>query len=866
VTEGEQIQKRASLSTGVTQALIDWFWEYGHQRRTRYRLPPTWVLDAYKQLDACTAIVNSLAQKKPTIAVWGPSRSGKSTLLSYFIDSPDGPDSALSWTDQAFRFLRSAQFESIESLNPLNTRSDASGCVTRFFVADEVKSPTHPVEIILASRRQTLQALAAGYVTECKLEQAGIREREWDSEHIYALLSDGRDVAPNQDATEVLLDVVSVIDRLIEDEYPRYWNLRGSNNDWERVLRAALLSDPVRSSSLASAAALAVELLWDSKQKLTDLFAELESYRKRLRERFGEGRVFASLKLTALLLDIETFPLLMRRGESDARRAREIKDQLSRVVYQEHEGFILIDVNGPGKPLFDKVEEFGFLQALVWEIQVPLKRDFLASRSDKAGRFLDHFDVLDVPGVARQYQKASSEKLDVEAPGVDSSDLLIQVVKRGKTATIINRYAEQMLIDAVLILMQAGEFPAQPAQIIGGVQSIWRAYDANYNPSRGRPPIPVAICLTFMAAIVDEMSAAGPKTYELAPLDNMITQLGPVAHQNVRTMFMTTYPHLPAGSFKTSEERRRSEILPKILSAKWFQDRFRSQVERDSISALLFDEDGGVGYLLTSLASLSGESRVDRLEKRLDAVRQETDEVIRRALPVRNLKADQYRAVVEKLVNIAEERLQRKGGQPDEIARALSIQLRAAFAFKAEDFQPYPKMMAIDVDNAVVYLQKQLDNWLERKEAKRALADLGLSDSEQMTMLDAVRKMIDVAEVATWCTSTFGAVSDEFQAHHIRRYVAAKCAGLAMGGHEQPAAAENAVVDNMDAYCIAKYREWSLPNRTAACSAHAEAVILPMVARLREIAMVDLATRWEDQIGDPQIEKIFAGWQAGRGE
>src|SRR5262249_18368798 len=154
--------------------------------------------------------------------------------------------------------------------------------------------------------------------------------------------------------------------------------------------------------------------------------------------------------------------------------------------------------------------------------------------------------------------------------------------------------------------------------------------------------------------------------------------------------------------------------------------------------------------------------------------------------------------------------------------------------------------------------------WVGRRDARYALAQFDLNEDEQTLVLDAIRKMVDVSKVAAWCTGTFGRVSDDYQAHHIRRYVAAKCAHTALSDYEEVVG--KLIGGDINLHCLAKYKEWSDPNRRPTASPHYEATVAPMLSRLREIARSDLATRWEDQLGDHEIELIFDQWRAVRGQ
>lgn len=857
----DQLLGRVAACRRTADSLIAWFWRDGSKRAGRYQLPVRWLSSVYRHRDVAAAADGSLARRAQTCAVWGPSQSGKSTLLSDFIDSPDSADSALCWPGGSpFRFRGSDEYEN--ALNPYNTRGDASSCVTRFTASDHVDDPANPVTLTFATRRQMLQALAAGYLLECRLEYPGQARRDWDSAQIRALLNRDTPSQPTlqQEPVELLLDTVSVIDRLIDDEHPRYQKLRGSDTEWDQSLRETIIEDPVRASSLPRAEALAFELLWDGDDKLTALYRQLESYRVRLANRFGDRPVRISLKLASLLLDIDAYPVLKQRDSQDRKRSSELQRLLMGMRVRVEADRVLIDSQGAGTPLLDRIEDFGLFQALAWELTVPLRRDFVRGRSEQAANFLDTFDVLDVPGVARQYQKAKSQKLDLKKSDVTDTELLIQVIKRGKTATIISRHAEQMSIDALLLLLPGGAYPAQPAQLIGGVQAIWHAWNPDYRPEQGPPPVPVAVCLTMMSQLIDEMAAVGSEKFDMGKLDHMVADLGPIVHPNVRNMFTTTYPHLPVGRFQTSMEIIRARILPVIFDIQWFKERFRTQREKASLKAMLNDADGGVGYLLEAVASLISGSGRPGLENRIDALSESISASVLRALPVRDPKTDKYREVMLKLVSAIEHRVAQPGSRDQDVAQAVSYELRRAFSFGASDFKDYPESIGREIDLASTYLRAELDQWVTGRVDGRVLAKFDLDADEQAMVFDAVRKSVDVNLVAEWCVRTFGHVVDSQRAEHVRRYIAVKCASLAFEPRSKSAAE-----GDLNALCQAKFQEWSKAGRSGVSSPHYEAVIAPMLDVLRDTTAVGLAARWDDQAGDADIESLYAEWQTTRG-
>ena len=116
--------------------LIDWYWSHGQKRKGEHRLPRgTWLDSVYgivgrretlTQLDAASG-------KKHALGIWGPSQSGKSTLLARYLDrgrGTSGPTSpCLSWDpSQPVSFLNyDGRPPEATVLNPYNNGSDASG-------------------------------------------------------------------------------------------------------------------------------------------------------------------------------------------------------------------------------------------------------------------------------------------------------------------------------------------------------------------------------------------------------------------------------------------------------------------------------------------------------------------------------------------------------------------------------------------------------------------------------------------------------------------------------------------------------------------------------------------------------------------
>ena len=253
-------------------ACIEWYWTLGAKRTDPGEVLPrgTWLDSIYRYRNVARALVEAEQAPRPCMALWGPSQTGKSTLLSGYIDKPEddhGLESALTWhQDDPVRFVIGRDKSSrITVLNPFNQGADASGCVSRFSANYHVPDPFHPVEIVLASNMQILHALAVGYLSECEPKNAKGEQTSWDSNSINALIERmqpaGAPAAPTREGFEFLQNLAETIDLLVMSEVARYPSLRAS---WKSEFRGKLLRSLSLQSSVAQAEKFAFEFLWDS--------------------------------------------------------------------------------------------------------------------------------------------------------------------------------------------------------------------------------------------------------------------------------------------------------------------------------------------------------------------------------------------------------------------------------------------------------------------------------------------------------------------------------------------------------------------------------------------------------------------------
>ncbi len=851
----DQLKKSARGVQSLAAEVVDWYWNYG-VRRNEFKMNEAWLLDLYERGAAASGINGALEHGKLMAAVWGPSQAGKSVFLSQFIDAPDQGGSALNWPNQpAFRFRESAKFPEIPWLNPFNFGSDASGCVTRFYSTYQPKHPSHPVEISLASRSQILQALALGYLTECNFQDVvddKLVATSWDATNIIDKIIGSFNEnggLPSRDGFEVLLDVVTVIDNLLLAEEPRYLSLRISNA-WRDEIVPRMMATSSLTKSPNSALSAGFKLLWDDRSKLNSFFARLDNYRGVLSRKVNDKKVFCSLEFAAMLLDIESYARFFGKNAAQAR------DKLSRAVIHEDNHALYIDLSNQGSPLFSGPDQFGFMQALVWELAIPLSRAFLEQEArGSAAAFLEKFDLLDIPGVAQKHRSAESTLINLERDSTTDKDLLLTVLKRGKTATIINQYGRDNRIDLLLLLVRAGLYIAQPQLLIGGVRGIWRARKPDYLEGHGNSPTPIVVGLTFFNKIVNQIAESAGGPLPLEGLENMLSQLGPILQKNVSRLFATAYPQFAEGRILVEQERHET-VSQRILSHSWIKERFPSEAEQKSISEAINSDDGGVSYLLDVLLTENCESRTDLYQSRLEEIVSAIVFRTKEALPRRDEASEKNQLALREFMSAIERKcsLANEGGV-EEKSEEVSLHLRTLLSFQTKDFEPVPIGLRQKRGRAKEYALRQLVRWAGRDCVRKASAEFKLDQEIVSRAYYALRSAISAEELTDFCVEVLGDIEEERMARHARRYFAAKCASLL-------SEAAGASVSTISSAELMKNYEcqvdaWERHDNDYKRTMHFERVIGPYLKLMGQLAETAQGTRWQTQPGDDVIELLW---------
>lgn len=463
-------------TANVVGQMMEWYWEYGVERK-EYTIQPAGLYTLNEVWERQRAI-GKACDGKPCVAFWGPSQSGKSTLLSYYIDGddPDGADSALSWGSRNVRFSPDQEGRTKANttvFNPQNGRNDASGLVTRFYmpVDDRDVDEEFPISLIPASRKQVLHALAVGYRKECKnasetisavdierkiVEKSGVGSVTLDRES-FLFVSDLCDVCKILSATDT------------------FFKTYGNEDFRSKAIQSKY------ASNIDEAWGLAGLLLWDGNEVMTRLAKKIISFSK---ERLGGcNEIMVSVEAAAKLEDISS---------------------LSRTT-SEMSGLSLVNEGGQlkiGKGTTLSSAEFGLLQACVGEMRVPLRK----TKSNVFNDFLMKHDLLDIPGAANHATGSDvgdSNLVDLTSGDPDlEKKILVKVYKTGKTLSVVYGQAENCSVDSfvVFVPLRREGGVSRPKVIEEGIRAWLAPYmECGSDAFATRPPLSLYINISLFS-------------------------------------------------------------------------------------------------------------------------------------------------------------------------------------------------------------------------------------------------------------------------------------------------------------------------------------------------------------------------------
>jgi hypothetical protein len=845
---------RFELSPPKLAQSLDWYWQFGVQRIKDH---PDHALPRGSWLDSLYAVANArrpAAGERKTLAVWGPSQSGKSTLLASYLDAelkpgPKGEHSTLLTWDEAepVTFLYRGK-PGVLSLNPFAAGADASGCVTRYVEASYVKNNRYPVRLRFNSLSHVMHALACGYLSECRSATNDGANVYWDRERISKeFLKKPDRLAPgaNRAAYELLREILDVVGMFIKSGEARYAAL-GTN--WEGLRRDLLDSSDLVQSEEA-AIHFASTIFWDGSPTLSGVFRCLRTKVETLR--WARREVYCTMGVAALLLDIDTFKRV--KAESPDDFGRETLRRIRSLGFREEAGTVLIEEGTPAAEIAG--DEFGFFQALVREIVVPVRTP-PALASQPFFRLLKEADILDFPGVAlKDAQGNALTRLDLTQLGERDHRLLTTVFKRGKTSSIVMGYGDDVSIDAFALLIRAKTYPSKPEQLCSGIRYWWERVSPGFQSATNESaptPLPLSVCMTFFGHVLVELAQTKPKAGVGPLFKDMLEPLTPFDRPANASYFMTTYTSFKAAGEIRLDEAERKCAVDIIKQDADFQRVFRSAESQASFDRLIADPDGGVSYFFEcQLAKIRASDRMRHLAGLAERDVRTGLDLLKIAVPeVEDAGAQQKRTLaevaraVEANLRLWETSLPRELKQFDQIEDATSLYsywIRSLLAVEPEELEPLPLDFAQqNRESKFGYVSRQWARWRDGSVARMKKVKgfnwglFGLRDESEargLLKLMSEGRQLD-RELVEWLTEQMGFLQVESDARVLRQELAVVLGNIVRIGCIRPG--PRAAVGSL-ATVMRRHVSWENDLGGNADSPHYHKVIQPFLEGLQSL-------------------------------
>lgn len=856
--------------------LLEWYWQFGVKRLETYEIPRDgWLRRLYEARAVAERIEHSLADTRPAMAMWGHSQTGKSTAISNYVDKganaadlPDpkkaGSGTALHWDggEPAYFVIPDAgkEFAHMISrvLNPYNGGKDGSSCLSRFVAGSlqpqegrhHVKDPRFPIEIEFVTPGELWHAIARGYVSECEgpeRDGGSRRQTVWTLPLVKQRLNkhrkpiDPKKLPPvDRRACECLIDFCEIIEQLAAAKLPNFEQLTENPKDWADF-RASLLESADNLSILAEferAESFACDVLFDGFTTLKGYYREMRAFWQKMFAPGGEWSgctVLCSIAAATVMLNMDAAHYAYLGPDDNPQSPRSLIAGLTASLrYSVDDQYVRIGMDERlPKRLAARPNDFAVLQGSVWELRIPLNLDNLEAKTPFRA-FLDNCDLLDFPGVSNvntgRANRILPDEEDPEPPGdpdladdpsrprdqaVKISRVLFfkEIVKRGKTASIVATYAQRLNIDgfAIMQAVDSVEKCANPEQLIYGIQQWW--HHMGYKPGVGTTAggeLPLALVLTFWASQLNAAKTSQDTMIYSRVIHEVVRRLNEISDPAVATTFAINNHQNPHRARALIEQRRERYLPPdgpyyKTLTTydKNFLKQFGRKESRKSFDAMLTDDaTGGADYFFkwasetfrgrqgTRKATL--EKRLEEVAKSLEGLLQE-QEIFPRPQE-RDWRRPRLKAVRERLeAAIA-------AATPEQLIE-LNYAVRLMVNVDPRQLSDLPEKPNTDSQGFLVdFLKKQLERWLNEQARVGGdlfgsfgpdLTPLGLEDpTELRNFLRAVvlsacgRGSVTLRALADWLHAILEMGDDQAGYDPRREFLAVKLSNLLMTGPE----------------------------------------------------------------------------------
>jgi hypothetical protein len=688
---------------GLAHGLSNWYWASGRKRQGSYELPASgWLSQLYSLVKNSGAVIEALEQQRPAMAIWGPSQTGKSTLISAYIDghaqlpvdeSTAGIGTGLQWPGGKGFYFMAPLVKEVENLpwylprkvlNPYNKGMDGSSCLSRFIPGSidgtpgtvKVVYPQYPSEMKMVTPRDLWHALARGYSSECYGPNQGATT-VWDLDKFKAKIKTFVRLHPAQkgsidrDAYEAMHDFCEVLTDLAESDDPMFRGLGMDSGELASTLRS-LLEEPSLLQSRDLALEFASNIFWDGFEQLGALYRTMaDSWRTC----YGPGgiwegkKVYCSLEATALFLNMGACNISYAPMPDNPKAPEAIlKSLIGKLGWKEQDGNIIIACeDGLPNRMADTPEQFCIYQGLVWELVIPINLSNLEDhpfpdapqRPNALKEYLQDADILDFPGVGNETKSmerriildaalVSQVKAKAAAPGASGQDkeranrcftpqlFFKEILKRGKTASIVSTYAKRLNIDAFSIFQGIRGYACPNAdQLVNGIKAWWKYATPEYfRNARGPSPLPLNLTLTWWATQLNK--AVNPNDSNIyGVIEEIVSNLGQIRDPGTCTTFAIHNHKSPDRDFAEIKQDFNPGTIryQNLMKETAFARQFGNPISRKSFDEMIKDKDtGGAEYFfeevhrqLLSVRQNDKTNRIIRLKARLHEMQTELE-------------------------------------------------------------------------------------------------------------------------------------------------------------------------------------------------------------------------------------------------
>ena len=739
--------------------IADWYWEHGVKRTDpKHAMSLDKWLDPVSRLEARRETVLASRDHKTCIAVWGMSQTGKSTLLSRYLDGEedDGSDSALTWNPESMkvRFLAANDRQQNAAkvvFNPFNAGCDASGVAARYTLRsgdDKTTDCDFPIEMKFLSRKQFLHALARGYVGGCRPSRDVVV-----SDDVEKMLQQATGTgANNRHSFELMQDALDVVE-LMRVGTTRFSHLFQDRN-WSSV-RDLCLSSQTAVGETSDCETFVGQLLWDGDAKISALCAGAMALLAQLEKEWGGNRILMTAEVASLLLNIDSFQnAVVGPGGVVDMAVKNLK------WHKDGNGNIRLQIGGQGCAFgadqltgrrlniegrnFDINElhvKFGYLQALCKELVVPLRKEALESTKGRPLlSLLEKSDILDLPGLSRK----SLDEAVRNAADLDDVELFKDVLKEGRTQSFVYNYAVDYSVDAFLLLVRSNEYVQKGGTINDGIKNWLRSFDQEWDFQKA-PPLPVFIDITFFGEHLKNVAKMTPGGQPWLMVANWVQDKMRISNPEMARFFLTNYPNLDDGDLSDLSSASLDRMKKGILGDVAFLERLG--LAKDDIERV-FGDDGGVDRMLGIVAgSIDENKRRDMCNNVLGQIRSELVRRIDEHLPkpAQQLLQQRTTLINRRIARLQDDVKNIASGVPGKSYGDLAKELKWLFEVKPEWFDPIPAGFGtLSGPRQKQFMLRQVDNWYVQKtaEVQATISDTNERD-EDMAIMDALRGVFD---------------------------------------------------------------------------------------------------------------------------